>query len=205
MNWKLHVNIFLYIIGSCLFIIGSILFHPHFSKTDSLYKTGVLTFTFGSILFGLGSLQQLLANFRSISSNNNELLINEAKPFYMDLAISICRNTIGSVNGFLFTIGSVAFWPTYGHCGSLVGNWMYRCGAFLGVVNSMWQLIRLQMKSTAMTTMKLLALLSLLGSIAFLVGGGYFLIGGKHDIEGSFVWLAGSVTFLLSSILTYKL
>ncbi|CAF2985074.1 unnamed protein product [Rotaria sp. Silwood2] len=123
----------------------------------------------------------------------------------MDLAISICRNTIGIVSGLLFAIGSVVFWPTFGHCGTLVGNWMYRCGASLGVVNNMWQLIRLQMKSATVTMMKLLSLLSLLGSIGFLVGGGYFLAGGKHDTEGSFAWLAGSLAFLLSSILTYKL
>lgn len=198
MNWKFHVNVFIYIIGSFLFIVGSIFFHPHFSSIDSFYKAGVLTFTFGSILFCFGSFQQLIANFQNISSN-------DATPFDIDSAISLCRNTIGTINGFLFAIGSVAFWPTYGHSGAIVGNWLYRCGASLGVVSCMWLLIRLQMKSTKFTMMKLVTILSLFGSIGFLIGGGFFLVGGSHDIEGSFAWVAGSIAFLLSSLLIYKL
>ncbi len=205
MNWKFHVNVFFYIIGSCLFIVGSIFFHPHISRIDSLYKTGVLTFTFGSILFCFGSLQQLIANFQSISSTDDRSLINQTTSFDIDSAISFCRNTIGSINGLLFAIGSVAFWPTYGHAGNIVGNWLYRCGASLGVVSCMWLIIRLQVKSTKFTMMKLVTILSLFGSIGFLVGGGFFLAGEKYDIEGSFAWLAGSIAFLLSSLLVYTL
>ncbi len=204
MNWKFHINVFFYIMGSCLFIVGSIFFHPHISHMESFYKAGVLAFTFGSILFGFGSLQQLAANFQSISSNDRSL-IDETTSFDIDTAISICRNTIGSISGLLFAIGSAAFWPNYGHFGDIVGNWLYRCGATLGVVSCMWLLIRLQMKSTKFTMMKLVTILSLFGSIGFLIGGGFFLAGDKYDIEGSFAWLAGSIAFLLSSILTYKL
>ena len=204
MNWKFHLNVCFYILGSCLFIIGSILFHPHFSAISSLYKTGVLTFTFGSILFSFASVQQLLTDFQSFKPDQ-DVLINESKPLDMDLAVSFCRNTIGSISGVLFIIGSVAFWPSYGHGGALVGNWLYRCGASLGVVNSIWLLIRLQTKSSKFSILKLITLLSLLGSIGFLVGGGYFLYGGKYDIQGSFAWLSGSIAFLLSSVIIYKL
>ncbi len=144
-NWKFHTNVFFYIIGSCLFIIGSILFHPSISRIDSFYKAGVLAFTCGSILFGYSSLQQLLSNFQSISSNDR-LLDNETPALDTDSAISLCRNTIGSISSLLFTIGSVAFWPTYGHSGAIVDNWWYRCGASFGVVSSMWLLIQLQIK-----------------------------------------------------------
>jgi hypothetical protein len=205
MNWKFHVNTFFYIIGSCLFIVGSIFFHPHIARIDLFYKIGVLTFTFGSILFCFGSFQQLIANFQSISTNDDRPLISDTKSFDIDSAISLCRNTIGSVSGLLFAVGSVAFWPTYGHCGTLVGNWLYRCGATLGVMSCMWLLIRLQVKSTKFTMMKLVTILSLFGSIGFLIGGGFSLAGEKHDAEGSFSWLAASVTFLLSSLLIYKL
>jgi hypothetical protein len=145
-----------------------------------------------------------VGNFQSIPSNDG-LLINETTSFDIDSAISLCRNTIGSISALLFTIGSVAFWSTYGHFGDIVGNWMYRCGASLGVVSCMWLLIRLQMKSTKFTMMKLVTILSLCGSIGFLIGGGFFLAGEKYDIEGSFAWLAGSIAFLLSSLLIYKL
>jgi len=204
MDWKFHLNAFLYIIGSCLFIIGSVLFYPHFSTISSLYKTGVLTFTFGSILFSFASLQQLLTSFQSLNPTQ-DISNNKSQPFNTDLAISFCRNTIGSISGFLFIIGSVAFWPNYGHGGALVGNWLYRCGASLGVVNSMWFLIQQQMKSSKFSLLKLMTLLSLLGSIGFLVGGGCFLYGGKYDIEGSLAWLSGSISFLLASLIIYKL
>jgi hypothetical protein len=204
MNWKFHLNAFAYIIGSFLFIIGSISFHPHFSTVSSWYKAGVLTFTFGSILFCFASIQQLLTNFQTIKPKENDL-INESKQIDVELAISFCRNTIGSISGLLFTIGSVAFWPSYGHCGALVGNWLYRCGASLGVISSIWSLVRQQMNSSQITILKLVTGLSLLGSIGFLIGGGYFLYAGKHDTEGSFGWLSGSIAFLLSSLLIYKL
>lgn len=205
MNWKFHINTLFYIIGSCLFIMGSIFFHPDISSIVSYYKTGVLTFTFGSILFFLGSLQQLIINFQNICSNNDRSLINESISIDIDTAISFCRNTIGCINGFLFAVGSVAFWPNYGHCGALVGNWLYRCGATLGLISCIWFLIRLQMKSNKFTIMKLITILSLFGSIGFLIGGGFFLASGKYDVEGSFAWLAGSIAFLLSSVLIYKL
>jgi hypothetical protein len=185
--------------------VGSIFFHPQISRIDPFYKIGVSAFTFGSILFCFGSFQQLIANFQSISSNDDRSLINETTSFDIDSAISLCRNTIGSISGSLFAIGSVAFWPTYGHSGAIVGNWLYRCGASLGVVSCMWLLIRLQVKSTKFTMMKLVTILSLFGSIGFLIGGGFFLASGKHDMEGSFAWLAGSIAFLLSSLLIYKL
>jgi hypothetical protein len=204
MNWKFHLNAGLYIIGSCLFIIGSILFHPHFSVTSSLYKTGVLCFTFGSIFFCFASLQQLIANFRSITVKKTDL-IEDSRLFDMDLAVSFCRDTIGSISGLLFSIGSVAFWPGYGHGGALVGNWLYRCGATLGVISSTWSLIRQQIKSSKFSILKLLTLMSLFGSIGFLIGGAYFLYSGKHDTEGSFGWLTGSIAFFLSSVLIYKL
>ena len=204
MNWKLHCNALLYIIGSCLFVSGSILFHPHFSSTVSLYKTGVLMFTFGSALFCLASLQQLLGNFRTITPTSDTLL-DESNQFAMDLAVSFCRDTIGSISGLLFTVGSVAFWPSYDHGGALVGNWLYRCGASLGVVSSTWSLIRQQQASSTVSVLKLMSFMSLLGSIGFLIGGGFFLYGGKHDVQGSFAWLSGSLAFLASSLFIYKL
>ena len=204
MNFPSHLNAFFYIAGSCLFIVGSILFHPHYSATLALYKTGVCTFTLGSLLFGLAALQQLLKNFQSISSEHDGL-INECKPFDMDLAVSLCRDTIASISGLLFIVGSAAFWPSFAHGGALVGNWLYRCGASLGVVNSLWSLIRLQKKSAWFSTLKVMALLSLLGSIGFLIGGVYFLCGDEYDAQGSYGWLFGSIAFLLSSALIYGL
>lgn len=204
MNWKFHCNALFYIISSGLFIIGSILFHPHFSVTSSLYKTGVLVFTFGSILCSLASLQQLLSSFQTLTPTSKTLL-DESKPFGVDLAVSFCRDTIGSISGLLFAVGSVAFWPSYGHGGALVGNWLYRCGASLGVVSSVWSLIRQQQASSTVSVLKLMALMSLLGSIGFLIGGGFFIYGGKYDAQGSFAWLSGSVAFLVSSLLIYKL
>ena len=204
MNFQSHLNALFYIAGSCLFIIGSVLFHPHYSGTLALYKTGVCTFTLGSLLFGLAALQQLLKNFRSASSKGDGL-IDEPKAFDTDLAVSFCRGTIASISGLLFVVGSAAFWPSFAHGGALVGNWLYRCGASLGVVNSLWSLIRLQSKSTRFSTLKAMALLSLLGSIGFLIGGAYFLFGGKYDAQGSFGWLFGSIAFLLSSALIYGL
>ena len=204
MHWKLHLNILLYVSGSCLFIIGSVLFHPHFSAVSSLYQTGVLTFTIGSCLFAVASLQQLHNNFRSVYSSEN-ILSDDNQSLNMDLAVSFCRNTIGSVSGFLFIVGSIAFWPSFGHGGALVGNWLYRCGASLSLLNSLWALIREQMKLSKYTLLKLMILLSLFGAIGFLVGGGYFLYGGKYDSEGSYSWLAGSISYLLSSLIIYKL
>ena len=204
MNWKLHANVLFYIIGSCLFIIGSIFFHPQISRIDPLYKIGVLTFTFGSILFCFASFQQLVTNFQSVTSNDSRSCLDETTSLDIDSALSLCRNTIGSISGFLFAVGSVGFWPTYGHCGAIVGNWLYRCGATLGVLSCMCLLIRLQVKSIRFTMMKLVTILSLLGSVGFLIGGGFFLSTG-HDAEGSLAWLAGSIAFLLSSLLIYKL
>lgn len=205
MNWKFHINTLFYIIGSCLFVVGSIFFHPDLSHHDSLYKSGVLAFTIGSFLFWFASFQQLFANFQSISSNEDRPLVNKTISFDIDLAVSFCRNTIGCISGFVFVLGSLAFWPTFGHSGTIVGNWLYRCGAIFGAVSSMWYLIRLQLKSTKFTMMKLVTLLSLFGSIFFLIGGGLFLAGGKYNTAASFGWLAASISFLLSSLFIYKL
>jgi hypothetical protein len=203
MNWTFHLNASFYIIGSCLFIVGSILFHPHFSVTSILYKTGVLTFTFGSVLFGVAALQQLIGDFQRLSANSN-VLREPSNSIDTDVAVSFCRNTIGSISGLLFTLGSIAFWPSYEHAGALVGNWLYRCGATLGLISSFWSLIR-QQHPCRYSTLKLMTLLSLFGSIGFLIGGAFFLYGGAYDMQGSLAWLAGSLSFLCSSLLIYKL
>ncbi|CAF1069398.1 unnamed protein product [Adineta steineri] len=203
-NWKLHTNILLNIVGSILFIIGSIFFHPHFSVTNSLYKTGVLTFVFGSVLFYFSSLQQLFMCFQNLEPSKAGV-VNDSKPLDLDLAISFCRHTLGCCSGILFIVGSAAFYPTYGHCGVLVGNWLFRCGATLSVLSYVWFLIREQMKSSKFSLVKLVVFIALLGSIGFLIGGAFFLAGPDYASHGSFAWVAGSVVFLLSSVMLYKL
>ena len=202
MNWKFRLNTCLCIIGPCLLIIGSTLFHPHFSTTTSLYKTGVVSFTSGCFLLCCASLIQLVFNFKNIKPGQS-ILIDESQSFDMDLAVSLCRNTIGSISCLLFVVGSAAFWPSFGDGGALVGNWFYRFGASLGALNSMWLLIREPTKSLKISILKLMGFLSLLGSIGFLIGGVYFLRGGNDDAIGAFSWLSGSIAILLSSLLLY--
>ncbi|UJR13889.1 hypothetical protein I4U23_000896 [Adineta vaga] len=157
----------------------------------------------------LPSCEKARKYFENVGCDNlcssENVLTNETRLPDMDLAVSLCRNTIGIISGCLFIIGSIAFWPSFGHGGALVGNWLYRCGASLGVINSLWYLIREQMKSFKYTLSKLMIVLSLFGSVGFLIGGGYFLYGGKYDSEGSFAWLAGSISFLFSSLIIYKI
>ena len=204
MDWKFHTTVLLDIISSILFIIGSIFFHPYFSYSDSFEKAGVVTFAIGSVLFCMTSLRQLKADFHSISAISSESTAL-VKVLDIDLAMSFCRNTIGSINGFLFAIGSLAFWPTFGGSGTIVGNWLCRCGSILGIISSVWLLIRLQMKSTKFTTMKLITILSLLCSINFFIGGVFYLLKGNHNDAFSIFWLLGSIAFLFSSLFVYKL
>ena len=203
-NWKFQTNVFVYIVASCLFVVGSILFIPHLSTSNSLYEIGVLTFIIGSVLYCFGSMQLLLANFQSISPNY-QLLVPESKPLDFDLAVSFCRNTAGIISGLLFIIGSVALWPTFGQCAAPVAGWAYICGSCLGVVNYAWLLFLLQMKSWRFSFLKLLTLLSLLSTIGFIISSGYLLSGGKRPVVNSFAVLSGSILSLLSSILVYEL
>ena len=59
-QWASFLNISLFVVGSLLFLAGSIFFHPIYSVTLTLYEIGVIEFVAGSLLFTVGELQTCL-------------------------------------------------------------------------------------------------------------------------------------------------
>ena len=205
MHWKYHLNKWLYIMSSALYLLGSALLHSYFSKNKILATVSTLSFIFASILFFLAAFQLLLTNFQTLLSKEELLLTNKMEKFNTDTAISFCVLTMVNISGILFTIGSVAFWPTLDHCNQILGIWMFRCGASLVVIGNAWLLIRMQMKKMKCSIDKLTTLMVLLGAVGFIVGGAFLQAGSDHVDHGSFSLMAGSYLLLLSSILSYKL
>ena len=203
MHFAFHLNAAFYICGSVLFLFGSILFHPNFLVDEHLYRTAVSFFAIGSLLFLLAPSQQLLDDFRAVIFKPLTLS-TETNVFNVDLAISLCRNTSGILGGILFLVGSAAFWPSFGSSGALVGNWLYRFGSIFALFSSLGSLIRQQEQNPSITVSKVLTFFSFLGSLGFIIGGAFFLAGKPYGVHGCVSWALGSVVFLLSSLLIYK-
>ena len=198
MDWNFHLNAMFYVIGSGLFIAGSVMFHPEFSVKIILYKMAVSFFIFGSFLFLCAAVQQLFNDFRRVHQLSDNIL-NGNQRTMIDLSFSISQNTTSMINGVLFVIGSVGFWPEFGTGGSLVGNWFYRCASTLTLLNSICSLIRQRKEK-----FKLMTIMSLIGAVGFLMGGGFFLKGENFNQYGSFAWIIGSSAFFVSALLLYK-
>ena len=106
-----------------------------------------------------------------------------------------------------FTVGSAAFWPSFGHTGSLIGNWTFRCGSCSYITVNTWKLVLLLMKcckghrdqSGLPIFSVCICIVFLCGGFCFLAGGIFFLIG-HHDAEGSVSWALGSGLFLIGSL-----
>ncbi|PRP79962.1 hypothetical protein PROFUN_05938 [Planoprotostelium fungivorum] len=138
-----------YVIGSVAFIGGSILFHPHFSVDDTLFKLGVSLFIVGSVLFLLPALYEWHANFLGLLSyhatpNYNPVSDYDLPSDYIlrNHGVNITRSTISVLNGILFTIGSIAYWPTFERVGVVTGNWLFRMGSSFTLLSCIWAFSR---------------------------------------------------------------
>lgn len=221
-----------YLIGSVLFLLGSVLFHPHFSLHENLYVVAVVAFIAGSALFLVAAIVELDVHLNSLRSlytyiplgdketdgeANHSATTTASEEFgvpqlhkSLDLSVSIIRSTLGVGTGTLFVVGSIAFLPTYlPQHGALVGNWLYRMGSVTTMCSTAWQILRLLIKrhkrkaESGVSTMLLVLLCSWLGALTFLIGGLFFLRGGA--VEGSYIWSVGSCSFILSSLLAFFL
>lgn len=204
MSLRFHLNALSYIIGSCFFLVGSILFHPRFINDLTLYKLGILSFGSGSVLFFFAAMQQLLTDFRKVSADTR-ILSSTITKLDIDLAVSLCRNTMATIAGALYVIGSIALWPYFSSSGTLVGNWLYRLGSIISLLSALWSLIRQQQKLSTVSISKLMTFCSFLGSLGFLIGGNFFLAGKSYGLHACVIWISGSTAFLISSLLIYEI
>ena len=124
----------------------------------------------------------------------------------MDQAVIFCVGTSSTISGILFTVASIAFYSAFGRSGQILGNWMFRMGATLVIINTTWLLIRLQINGeSSFTMMKLVTLLPMLGAWGFFIGTALVLAGGNGVRYGSLFLVIGSTFFLSSSVLLFRL
>ena len=204
MNSEFSFHAWLSIASSSFYLIGSILFHPYFSKTPLLGNMSVLSYLMASLLFLLDSLKQLLHSFEDLT--RRDLINNGTKSIQMDQAVIICVGTSSTISGILFSMASIAFYSAFGRSGQILGNWMFRTGATLVIINTTWLLIRLQITGeTSFTMLKLVTLLPMLGAWGFFIGTALVLAGGNGVRYGSLSLMIGSTFFLASSVLLFRL
>eukprot|EP01117_Protostelium_nocturnum_P016653 TRINITY_DN6647_c0_g1_i1.p1 TRINITY_DN6647_c0_g1~~TRINITY_DN6647_c0_g1_i1.p1 ORF type:complete len:246 (-),score=48.22 TRINITY_DN6647_c0_g1_i1:14-697(-) len=209
-----------YIIGSIFFLGGSILFHPFFSSNDPVYKFGVAQFIAGSALFLIPAIYEWKANFHALSvyereptspppsiEELNTLVVEQSaihENYHMEKhAVNMTRSTVSVLNGVLFVVGSVAYWPDFGRTGVVTGNWLFRMGSSFTLMSCTWAFYRCFQPSHH--TPKMVAMLKvfyfqyILGAAGFLTGGAFFLAG--NAIIGSIIWALGSVFFITGSFM----
>lgn len=210
-----------YAIGSVLFIIASVFFHPVLSKIELLYKLAVGLFIVGSVLYLLPAVQDWLSCYQRLCNfPKSEMLSVYAsmKEESQDVAeverlasleierisVAISRSSVSVLNDILFIVGSVAYWPDFGRPGILVGNWLFRMGllrcSILGLISTCWALKRTfnrEAMHPEMTKLRGLFVTAIIGSIGFLTGGALFLSGIAGP--GAIAWAIGSLFFLVSS------
>lgn len=265
-----------YVVGSILFLAGSVLFHPHYSVQMSLYKLGAVLFVVGSALFLLPALYDWKTNYNrlvqydasaayinsitSASSNppsggrpttiqnisifatppptipndttvasTSPLLLHRSEysinsedergrgveggqalalhpPYVLaNHAVAMTRSTISVVNGILFTLGSVVYWPGYGHSGIVAGNWLYRMGSSMTMISSTWALVRLfgrtHYSPKVLYMLRAYSAQMFLGGLCYFIGGIYFI----HHVGdvGAVLWIVGSTFFITSSAMLF--
>jgi len=199
-----------YLIGSAMFIAASIFFHPELAKTLWVYQLGVVLFIVGSLLYLLPAMQDWVGLYRRLCSFHKVEILSYSTTKDSDdlaakevekIAVSISRSSAAILNGVLFVVGSVAYWPDFGHSGIVVGNWLFRMGTSMGLLSTCWALKRTfhpNNNVAGVVTLRWLLLNAIFGSIGFLLGGAYFLAGKGEP--GAIAWATGSLFFLFSSL-----
>ena len=204
MNSEFYFHAWASIASSSFYLIGSILFHPYFSKTPLLGTLSVISYLMASLLFLIDSLKQLLNSFENLT--RGDVINNGTKSIQIDQAVIFCVGTSSTISGILFTIASIAFYSSFGQSGLILGNWMFRTGATLVIINTTWLLIRMQINvGTSFTMLKLVTLLAMLGGWGFFIGTALVLAGGNGVRYGSFCLIIGSTFLLSSSVLLFRL
>lgn len=260
-----------YVLGSILFLGGSVMFHPHFSVYDVVYKVAVALFIVGSVLFLLPALygwrgaylalttytpptpssatsgEGDMPHLRSVSISTapeditSPLLAHDhlhqpsgessppthhhhhqpspsasawASPptppagYVLGAhGVVMSRATLSIVNGVLFTLGSIVYWPSYGHAGIVAGNWLYRTGSTITIFSCTWALLRLFGVHTQYHTPRMLTMLRayyiqmIIGGLCYFVGGIYFI---HHEGKtGAYLWVVGSTGFVTASTMSF--
>lgn len=73
--------------------------------------------------FGHVVLQQPAAQPYQEQQQANDLQLVQAEAQQEPRAHAVVRACVSMLGGLLFLVGSVAFWPSFGHTGSLIGAW----------------------------------------------------------------------------------
>lgn len=191
--------------GTLLLIPGTALFLPRFSSQVDLFKLGValLVAATTQLLFAAISDESLL--FRMKLRARSALQVQ--KPETVDLIVTHAY----FVGGLLFTLGSIAFWPSFGENVGLAGNWLYRfgsCSYLLGsftsihkmgrpeAANDTWSIRRVPLQWLIPLTMYIV------GAILYLAGGCLFLHAfGPRPEAAAYCWIVGSVFFFAAAFI----
>eukprot|EP01116_Phalansterium_solitarium_P000876 TRINITY_DN10719_c0_g1_i1.p1 TRINITY_DN10719_c0_g1~~TRINITY_DN10719_c0_g1_i1.p1 ORF type:complete len:242 (-),score=52.33 TRINITY_DN10719_c0_g1_i1:85-810(-) len=220
-----------YLVGSALYVYGSVVFHPAFSSRLEYYLSGVWCFIAGSVLYVLPAAHSIfgvvLAGPAPDPTERDRLvpdLCDEAPVASRDGAnycpdgsgrsrpapgrfrSVICGRAFVSsmltlLGGLCFLFGSVGFLPEYGARGALAGNWLFRCGSTTYTFNNCWALVALL--RTGDGRRKGLDIAVILLNLG---GSTTFFAGGlcflfKHPVPGSILWAIGSTFFAVGSAL----
>lgn len=201
-----------YLVGSIMFIVASLFFHPALSTIDVIYKTGVILFIVGSVLFLLPAMHDWVTCYHHLCNFPRAALLSFNAPQdaaeierkaiaeIERVAIAITRSSAAVLNGVLFVVGSVAYWPDFGRPGIIVGNWLFRMGTSMGLLSTCWALRRTFTQALLQPNtrrFRWLLIAALFGSLGFLMGGACFLAGESEP--GAIAWAVGSVFYLVSS------
>eukprot|EP01111_Echinosteliopsis_oligospora_P018516 TRINITY_DN8544_c0_g1_i1.p1 TRINITY_DN8544_c0_g1~~TRINITY_DN8544_c0_g1_i1.p1 ORF type:complete len:244 (+),score=30.70 TRINITY_DN8544_c0_g1_i1:71-802(+) len=118
-------------------------------------------------------------------------------------AVAMTRSSVSVLNGVLFVVGSLAYWPDFGRSGIVTGNWLFRMGSSFTLISCCWAFARCFKPSpnTKKTTrlLQLFYMQYIIGAIGFLTGGFFFLFGWVE--VGAIIWACGSVFFISGSLM----
>ena len=196
-TWE-SINAFIYCLGGLTFIMGSILFLPHFEK---LSKWGAWAFIGGSILYLIVTFHDLVESIQYFRSHQNE-----DRPHLIEfLAAGVYVS--GTV---LFIIGSIFFLPDFNRV--TPAAWCFILGSLLFVIGAFLNILQI-IKAGSMLTLELLngtAISFIVGSVLFLTASVPYLwpIGNKNDRFLFFTYIGweyiiGSTLFFIGGVINY--
>ena len=169
-EWE-SINAIIYCLGGVTFIMGSILFLPHF---DAFAGWGAWAFIGGSILYLMVTFHDLLESIQYFRSHQRE-----DSPHIIEFLAAMVY-VIGTI---LFILGSVLFLPSFNRI--TPAAWCFIIGSLLFVIGAFINILQI-IQAGSMHTLQLLngtAICFIVGSVLFLAASIPYLFPIGNDID----------------------
>jgi hypothetical protein len=203
-SWE-TINAVFYITGGMIFIIGSILFFPHF---EAYADIGAWTFFIGSLFYLVVTVHDLFEvrlHWRERNTHDHDRILEYTAA--VSYVLGTILFTLGTI---LFTLGSLFFLSTVGWFQA--GAWTFVAGSLLFVLGACINVLQIFQSQPIITfqLMNLTAVSFVIGSVLFTVASVPYLWDVKAPSDRATLYaflawqyLTGSILFFIGGVFNY--